>query len=115
YRQEDTVWRTALPAMTAAIFLFNPSVLYMQSTPMGESVFMAALVGAVCLLRRWVEDQTSNRLAVAGVTMAVATLSRYEAWPVAALSVLVVALTAKGDWPQKIRNSALFSGLVAVG
>jgi Dolichyl-phosphate-mannose-protein mannosyltransferase len=115
YRKEDTFWRTALPAMTAGIFLFNPSVLYMQSTPMAELVFMAAVVAAVYLLQRWVDDQTSKRLVVAGVTMAVATLARYEAWPVAALSVVIVALTSSGDWRQKIRNSALFSTLVAVG
>ena len=115
YRKEDTFWRTALPAMTAGIFLFNPSVLYMQSTPMAELVFMAALVAAVYLLQRWVDDQTSKRLVVAGVTMAVATLARYEAWPVAALSVVLVALTSSGDWPRKIKNSALFSTLVAMG
>jgi hypothetical protein len=115
YRQEDALWRTVMPAMAAGIFLFNPSVLYMQSTPMGELVFIAALVAAVYLLQRWVGNQSSKRLAVAGVTMAVATLARYEAWPVAALSVAIVAVTSGGDWPQKIKNSALFSGLVAMG
>ncbi len=115
YRKEDTLWRTALPAMTAAIFLFNPSVLYMQSTPMGELVFMAALVAAVYLLRRWADDQTSKGLAVAGLTMSVATLSRYEAWPVAALSVVIVVLTSSGDWTQKLKNSAFFSTVVALG
>src|SRR6266851_6232762 len=115
YRKEDTLWRTALPAMTAAIFLFNPSVLYMQSTPMGELVFMAALVAAVYLLGRWADDQTSKGLAVAGLTMSVATLSRYEAWPVAALSVVIVVLTSSGDWTQKLKNSAFYSTLVALG
>jgi hypothetical protein len=47
--------------------------------------------------------------------MAVATLARYEAWPVAALSMVIVTLTSGGRWPQKIKNSALFSGLVAMG
>jgi len=115
YRNEGRVWRTALPAMTAGIFLFNPSVLYMQATPMGELIFMAALVAAIYLLQRWVDHQTRKRLAVAGMAMAVATLARYEAWPVAALSVLIVALASDADWPQKIRNSALFSALVALG
>ena len=55
YRKEDALLRAALPAMTAGIFMLNPSVLYMQSTPMGELVFMAALVAAVYLLQRWVE------------------------------------------------------------
>lgn len=115
YRKEDTRWRNALPALTAVIFLFNPSVLYMQSTPMGELVFMAALVASVYLLQRWVDEQTAKRLAVAAVAMTVATLARYEAWPVAAVSVLVVVLASRGDWRRKIKNSALFSALVAIG
>lgn len=115
YRKEDGAWREALPALTAGIFLFNPSVLYMQSTPMAELVLMGALVAAVYLLQRWVDEQTTKRLMAGAVAMTVATLARYEAWPVAALSVLVVALASRGDWKQKLKMSAIFSGIVAVG
>lgn len=115
YRKEDMPWRSFLPALSAAIFLFNPSVLYMQSTPMGELVFMASLVGAVYLLQRWVCEQSTKRLAIAAGAMTVATLARYEAWPVAALSVLVVALISSGAWVKKIKNSAVFSVIVASG
>src|SRR4030095_15327209 len=115
YRKEDPLWRTALPAMTAGIFLFNPSVLYMQSTPMGELVFMSALVGAAYMLQRWVDHQSRNRLVWAGIIMAVATLARYEAWPVAALSALIVVLASDGNWPERIKSTVLFAGLVALG
>jgi hypothetical protein len=115
YRKEDTGWSEGLPALSAAIFILNPSALYMQSTPMSELVFMAALVAAVYLLQRWLNDQTAKRLTVAATAMTVATLARYEAWPAALLSILIVALTSHGDWRAKIKNSALFATLVALG
>ena len=115
YGNESGRWREALPALTAAIFITNPSVLYMQTTPMSEPVFMAALVTAVYLLQRWVDDQTAKRLAIAAIGMAVATLARYEAWPVALLSILIVALTSHGDWTTKTKTAGLFASLVAIG
>ena len=115
YRKEDSGWSEGLPALSVAIFTLNPSALYMQSTPMSELVFMAALVAAVYLLQRWLNDQSAKHLAVAGTAMTVATLARYEAWPVAVLSVLIVALTSHGDWKTKIKSTAVFAALVVVG
>lgn len=115
YRREGPLWSEALPALSAAIFISNPSSLYMQSTPMSELVFMAALVTAVYLLQRWLHDQTAKRLVVSAAAMTLATLARYESWPVAALSVLIVGLTASGGWKAKIKKSAAFAALAAVG
>jgi hypothetical protein len=115
YRREDGRWREALPAISGAIFALNPSALYMQSTPMSELVFMAALVAAVYLLQRWLTDQTTKRLAIAAGGMTVATLTRYEAWPVALLSILIVVLTSNGDGTTRIKNCAVFAALVSVG
>jgi len=115
YRKEEDRWREALPAMSAAIFMLNPSVLYMQSTPMSELVFMAAIVAAVYWLQRWVNYQTVRHLAFAAAVMTLATLARYEAWPVAVLSILIVALTSHGEWTAKIKNSAVFAVIVALG
>src|ERR1700692_2874903 len=58
YRNEEAGWKKALPALPVAVFLFNPSVLYMQSTPMTELLFIAALLMAVYSLQRWLNDQT---------------------------------------------------------
>jgi hypothetical protein len=115
FYKEDREWSEGLPALSAAIFILNPSALYMQSTPMSELVFMAALVAAVYLLQRWLNDQTAKRLAVAGTAMTVATLARYEAWPVALVSILIVALTSHGGWMAKIKSSALFATFVSLG
>jgi len=115
YSKERSRWRGALPALSAAIFVLNPSALYMQATPMSELVFMAALVVAVYLLQRWIGDQTAKRLVIAATGMTVATLSRYEAWPVAVLSVLIVVVASNGDWLTRIKAGVLFAALAAVG
>jgi hypothetical protein len=115
FKSEEAPWRTLLPLISAGIFLLNPSVLYMQSTPMSELLFMAALVVAVYLLQRWENEQTTKRLIVAAVGMTIATLARYEAWPVAMLAVPVVALTSGGSWWERARNCALFAAITAVG
>ena len=101
YRDEDERLNEILPLISVAIFLLNPSALYMQSTPMTESVFMGALALAIYLLQRWATYQTMKRLIVAAFAMTTATLARYEAWPVAALSVLIVALACRSAQSQR--------------
>jgi hypothetical protein len=115
YRKEDEPYKEILPAITAAIFLLNPSTLYMQSTPMTELVFMATLALAVYLLQRWVTDQTRKRLAIAAVAMTIAALARYEAWPVTTFAVVIVILASRGDARAKTKNAALFTALAAIG
>src|SRR5437588_5906932 len=115
YRSEDGIANKALPAVSVGILLFNPSVLYLQSTPMSELLFMAALAAAVYTLQRWMNDQSLKHLALAASIMTVATLTRYEAWAVAALSVPVVTLTTIGKWPAKLKSGAMYSTLVAIG
>ena len=115
YRREDTLSSKALPALSLAIFLFNPSVLYLQTTPMSELVFMAALVVAVYLLQCWRDNQTIKKLAVAAIAMSFATLTRYEAWPVALFSILIVTVAARGDWNTKVKATLTFGALVSIG
>ncbi len=115
YRDEEPRFKIWMPAVTCAIFLLNPSALYMQSTPMSEIVFMGAVAAAVLFLQRWAMDQTLKNLIIAAAIMTIATLSRYEAWPIAALSVLVVALIAKGNLFEKLKLTTLFALIVTVG
>ncbi len=115
YRDEEKRFGKSMPAVACAIFLFNPSALYMQSTPMSELVFMGAVAAAVYFLQRWAMDQTLRRLIIAAAIMTVAALARYEAWPIAALSVLIVAIIAKGNLFEKLKMTTVFSLIVMIG
>jgi hypothetical protein len=114
YGKEEGGWRV-LAALSAGVFLLNPSALFMQSTPMSEMVFIAALLAAIYLLQRWVANQTSGNLFLAAAAMSVATLSRYEAWPIAALAIPIVALASQGNYAMKARCAALFGAVAATG
>jgi len=115
YGREEGRWRELLPLLPVGVFAFNPSVLYLQSTPMSEVLFMAALVTAVYFLQQWVNEPGGKRLAIAGLAMTVATLTRYEAWPVAALSIIIVALAPSADRKSRIMNVTLYSFVIAIG
>jgi 4-amino-4-deoxy-L-arabinose transferase-like glycosyltransferase len=115
YGREDKRYRTLLPALAAAIFLLNPTALYLQTTPMSESVFIASIAVAAYLLHRWIARQSSGRLVAAACGMSVATLARYEAWPIAALSILVVLFASRGSVGIRLRQVCVFTILVATG
>lgn len=104
-----------LPLVAVAAFVLNPSVLYMQATPMSELPFMAALAAAVYFFQRWTLQQNSRRLVLAGVTIALATLARYEAWPVAGAAAVLVALFSGEGILTRVKNAVVFSLPVVAG
>jgi hypothetical protein len=115
YDAQDAQSGRWMAAVSLLIFALNPSALFMQATPMTELIFMATLAAAVFCLRQWVKEQSTRRLVIAGGVMTLATLARYEAWPVAVLSVLIVALASRGDRRARLRMTAVFAALTCAG
>ncbi|MFL6214473.1 MAG: ArnT family glycosyltransferase [Blastocatellia bacterium] len=113
YGNEDSKWGHWMAVVSLAIFALNPSALFMQATPMTELVLMAMLAAAIFCLQQWVKEQSMRRLVIAGSVMTLATLARYEAWPVAVLSVLIVALTSRGDRRARLRMTVVFAALTS--
>ena len=91
-------------AAGAAVFALNPNVLYLQSTPMTEPLLVALTLLAVALLVAWCRDDKPSRTTGAwtGIALALACLTRYEAWPVAA-SALAVAAWARWRAGDRVR------------
>jgi hypothetical protein len=76
----------------AALFLANPNLLYLQSTPMTEPLLFATTMVAVMLAAEWVGANAPGWPRAAGLALAAACMTRYEAWPVAAALVGVAGL-----------------------
>jgi hypothetical protein len=74
------------------VFATQPDVLYLQATPMTESLLMALSVLGVALTWRWVDEGASGSPRAASLTLAAACLTRYEAWPITAATVGLAAL-----------------------
>ncbi len=85
-------------AAGAVILASQPDVLYLQSTPMTEPLLMALTLGGVALTWRWVRDGAVDPPTAPGVVLALAMLTRYEAWPItaAALGGAAIALATSG-------------------
>jgi hypothetical protein len=89
------------PAALAAtvVFVLNPNLVYLQATPMTEPLLLGLTTVGVALLL------AENRRA--GIVLALACLTRYEAWP-----VTYVALAAAA-WTRWRRGEPFSASLVA--
>lgn len=80
-----------IAAWTAAlIYGANPNLLYMQSTAMGESVYLAFFIWAVVFFVEWLRGD-SKALTKSALCLAAACLTRYDGWFLA-VTMAVVAV-----------------------
>ncbi len=118
---------TCSAVAATAVFALNPNVLYLQSTPMTEPLLIATTTVAVAMLLSWsrwshadlkacaTPDPSSDsgnlssgaclQACVVGWALALACLTRYEAWPV------TVSALAAAAWTRWRRGQPLISAL----
>src|SRR5947207_582206 len=85
-------WWTFLAA--AAILVWNPAILYLQSTPMTEPLLVGASFASLLAVDRWFaapEGRTGDAAWRAGGWIAILVLSRYEGWCIAS-GLIIVAI-----------------------
>jgi hypothetical protein len=92
----------------ALALLLNPSVLYMQATPMSELDLVAAAIVAIYYTTRWAHTLRAADLVKAAAATAAGTLIRYDAWALALALLVVVIVIA---WRRKGRAYAEASAL----
>lgn len=81
-----------LAAWTAAlIYAANPNLVYLQSTAMGEPLYLALSVWAVRYFVEWTHDN-ARALTKCGLCLAAACLTRYDGWFLAMTMTGVVVL-----------------------
>jgi hypothetical protein len=102
----------------AAVLALNPDVLYLQSTPMTEALLIGLLVMAMSFTLDWLQQITetgwnpaacpgraeasrresgpdSRTTMAAGLFIAAACLTRYEAWPATAALLVLCAIALR--------------------
>jgi hypothetical protein len=79
-------------AAGAVVLASQADVLYLQSTPMTEPLLMALTLAGVALTWRWAADGAADPPTAAGVFLALACLTRYEAWPITAATIAAAAV-----------------------
>jgi hypothetical protein len=82
-------------AWTAAVvFAANPNLIYMQSTAMGETLYLAFFVWAVAFFTEWIRG--SNSLTKCALCIAAGCLTRYDGWFLsAAMMIAVIAISLR--------------------
>jgi hypothetical protein len=90
--------------LAAALFAFNPNVLYLQSTPMTEPLLMALSSLVVLHLVEWSIGEGIRIRSATGWTIVAACLTRYEAWPIvgAAMALAGFAKWYRGAVPGTV-------------
>jgi hypothetical protein len=101
---------TSAAFAVAFIFALNPNMLYLQSTPMTEALFAAALAATVWAVVWFRDSQSALAIVAAALASNAASLTRYEGWFAIPFIAVYLLLTAKRKW-----HAVLFGALAALG
>jgi hypothetical protein len=101
---------TSAAFAVALIYALNPSMLYLQSTPMTEALFAAALGATVWAVVWFRDSQSAVAIVAAAIASNAASLTRYEGWFAIPFIALYLLLAAKRKW-----HAVLFAALAALG
>jgi hypothetical protein len=89
--------------VAALVLMLNPSVLYMQSTPMSEMDLICFAIVAIYYAVRWARALNVNDLVKCALATAAGTLVRYDGWALALAILLIVCVVA---WRRRGRQIA---------
>jgi hypothetical protein len=78
--------------VTAVALLANPTLLYLQATPMTESLLLGLSALAVLLTYRWVRTGGVQPPRGVGWTLVAVCLTRYEGWLISAACIVASAV-----------------------
>ncbi|MCD6507701.1 glycosyltransferase family 39 protein [Candidatus Poribacteria bacterium] len=84
--------RSAL--LSTAVFSLNPNMLYMQSIPMTESLYILTFISSLYFLARWVIDRRHRDLLLSALCVFFASLTRYEGWSLIPLYTIVIIVVS---------------------
>jgi 4-amino-4-deoxy-L-arabinose transferase-like glycosyltransferase len=111
--------------IAALIYALNPNLLYMQSTAMGESLYLALFVWSVVYFAEFVRltrddpEQAGKSLKKCGLMVAAAMLVRYDGWFLATVIAFCAAILLWRMRPyapplrRGLRNFLLLTGSTA--
>ncbi|MGI8419926.1 MAG: hypothetical protein ACR2LN_04765 [Candidatus Levyibacteriota bacterium] len=87
YILTENIWGSVIGTL---IFALNPNLLYMQTTPMTETLLITAIVISIYYLAKFSKTYDINDLILCSAFVSAATLIRYDGWFLfACLSILL--------------------------
>jgi hypothetical protein len=80
------------PWIAAGIYATNPNLIYMQTTAMGEALYLALFTWAVAYFSEFLRGY-SKALTKCAVCLAAASLTRYDGWFLSAITITFAVVT----------------------
>ncbi len=94
------------------VFILNPNILYLQSTPLSELVLISTLTAACYYFLVWSQTDSLRYLILAAGATFLATLARYDGWALfLALLVLIVII----GWVRYHKRTRIEANLIIFG
>jgi hypothetical protein len=93
------------------IFVFNCNVLYFQTTAMTEQLYLTFIIGSFYFMLLWVHEKQTKHLIYASALIALGTGTRYDAWPVALVSIIIISIICILDKDKPVKNTLIFSSI----
>jgi hypothetical protein len=100
------------------VFVANPNILYLQSTPLSEPVLFATLAATSYYFVAWAQDDQLRNLVYSALATFLATVARYDGWALyLAITALLVIICWRKGFPRDktLGYTMLFSILGGVG
>jgi cellulose synthase/poly-beta-1,6-N-acetylglucosamine synthase-like glycosyltransferase len=110
--------QSATSMIGVVIFLTNPNILYLQSTPLSELICIAAFAATTYYTLRWIQEGKTVWLIAMALATFAASLTRYDGWALfLALSflLLVVGLLRREHWQKIIAQSLIYTFVASLG
>ncbi|QUW00501.1 glycosyltransferase family 39 protein [Chloracidobacterium sp. MS 40/45] len=107
----------SLPAALVAwlAFALNPSLLYVQTTPLTEPLFLATWLGSAWWMHDWTQHGRRDRLVLAALCTLGALLTRYEGWILFPAGMLWVLWSSPRRGWARLTDLGLWAGIVGAG
>jgi hypothetical protein len=103
---------SAVALASLGLFAFNPNLLYLQATPMTETVVLAALMALLYFTVLFRETQSLAAVIGAGVASVAASLARYEGWFVIPFVAIYFLIAGR---KHRFTAALIFSAIAVLG
>ena len=100
------------------LFIVNPNILYLQTTPLSELVLISTLTMTGYYFLVWVQEEHASQLIKASAAAFLVTLARYDGWSLffaLALVVVIAGCLKRQRWVYIEGNLLVFCSLGGLG
>jgi hypothetical protein len=94
----------------AIAFALNPNLLYLQSTPLTEPLFLAMMIASSLYLIRYIRTHEPKYLVLAAIFTGLDVLTRYDGWFLVGVEALVLVVVEL--FVYKISKQKMFGNLL---